>query len=256
VAISRVGLVTLAPGTPVTGWTCAIPAGVQNGDVAYVAISKAANAAPTTVPAGYAPLDAGLPEGVGNNFTWWYGKVLAASDGGTGHVWAWAGAVSTATCLILRGCDTAQPLDQADPPAATLASATTSVATPAATSATNGAWVLWTVSVGNPGTLSFPGTSGGNAVTQESGTDAGSRLGLARAEYPAAGAVASITVTNTASGRLTAKTLIAKPGGGTAPAAPQRWDGGAWVPVASVQRWDGGAWVPATVKRWTGTEWV
>lgn len=250
-AISRVGFVSLASGTN-TGWTCAIPAGAAAGDVSYVAIGKAINAAPTTVPAGYTLLDTGLPEGQTNNFSWWYAKVLGAGEGGTNHVWAWASTTAQACCLVLRGCDVAQVLDVTDPPAAVTGNGVTTVNTPASASVTAAAWVIWTATVGTAGTKAWPATVNGNTATRELGSASG-LLGLAWATYPTAGTVSAAAVTLSVSTRVTAKTLVAKP---FVPTTTQRWTGSAWTPVAAVQRWDGSAWVPATVKRWNGTAWV
>lgn len=251
-AIARVGFVSLQAATN-TGWTCAIPAGAAAGDVAYVALCKATTAVPTTVPSGYTLLDT-APEGATNNFTWWYGKALTAGDPGTNHVWGWASTTGSGVCLLLRGCDVAQVLDVADPPAATLGNGVTTVNTPASASATAGAWVVWTASVGTAGTKAWPATVNGNTVTREFGSVSGT-LGLAWATYPTAGTVSAAAVTLSVSTRVTAKTLIARPYVAPAPAATQRWTGSAWQ-AATAQRWDGSAWVPATVKRWNGTSWV
>lgn len=208
-AISRVGFVSSTSGTS-TGWTCTIPAGAVAGDVIYVAIGKATNAALTTVPTGYTLLDTGLPEGTSNNFTWWYAKVLVAGDPGANHVWAWASAAAQACGLILRGCDTAQVLDVADPPTSVQGNGVTTVNTPTSTSVTAGAWVIWTATVGTAGTKAWPATVNGNTATRELGSASG-LLGLAWATYPTAGAVAAAAVTLSVSTRATAKTLIARP---------------------------------------------
>ena len=89
-AISKVGLVTLATSTN-TGWTCAIPAGVQTNDVLFAVLVKEIDAAPT-LPAGktYTLLD---PRDASSTviYLWCYAHVLNAADAGTNHVWAWAG---------------------------------------------------------------------------------------------------------------------------------------------------------------------
>jgi hypothetical protein len=245
VPISRLGLVTLQAATN-TGWTCAIPAGIQNGDVVYTAIVKATNAAPTTVPTGYALLDTGTPEGTTNNFTWWYAKVLSAADASTNHVWAWASTTGSGAALLLRGCDPGQVLDVTDPPNAVQGNNVTTVLTPASASVSAGAWVLWTAASGTSGTKAFPATNNGNTVTREFGSVAGT-LGLAWATYPTAGTVSALSVTLGVSTRVTTKTLIARPSPWVT-ATAQRWTGSAWTP-ATVQRWSGSAWVPATTQR-------
>lgn len=245
-AISRVGLVTLATGTT-TGWTCAIPAGVQDNDVLFVVLAKSANGAPTP-PAGYTLLDPRDDNGgTGAVYLWHYARTLTAADGGTNHVWTWASVRAGAAGLLLRGVDPAQVLDVTDPPNAGTAISGTTVTAPASTVATAGDWVLWSSGAGTNVTHAFPATSGGNAVTREVGSVAGA-VGLAWATYPAAGAVAALPVTVGATGRSMAKTLVPRAGIAWESATAQRWTGSAWTP-ATVQRWDGGAWVPATPRR-------
>jgi hypothetical protein len=248
--ITRVGLVTLATGTN-TGWTCAIPAGVQDNDVAFTVVGKRASGVPTA-PSGQGytlldPVDASATAA----YQWCYAAVLQAADAGTSHVWAWASTTAGASCLILRGVEPGTLLDVADPPAAGLANAS-SVNAPASSAPNAGDWVLWASTHAANVTHAFPATSGGNAVTREVGATAGA-VGLARAEYAAAGAVAALTVTFSASGRCLAKTLVVRPAG-LGPVA-QRWTGSAWT-ATTVRRWDGAAWVPAVVKRWTGSGWA
>jgi hypothetical protein len=244
-AITRVGLVTLAPATT-TGWSCALPPGVQDGDAVVVFVTKRESTAPTP-PAGegYAlldPRDSSLTV-----FQWAYGAALTAADAGATHVWAWPSTTAGACGLVLRGVDAAL-LDVADPPAAGTANAA-AVTCPATAVATAGAWVLWGTSHAVSVTHTFPATADGNAVTREAGGTA-VLTGLARAEYGSAGAVAALSVTMGASGRCIGKTLVVKPAAaaGWTPATAQRWTGSAWQ-TATVRRWDGSAWVPATVQR-------
>jgi hypothetical protein len=245
-AISRVNLVTLATGTN-TGWTCAIPAGVQDGDVAFVFLAKRAATAPSTVPTGYTLLDPVDVSGGSLVFLWCYAKVLAASDGGTNHVWAWASTTGGASCLILRGVDTGQLLDVTDPATATTTNNVT-VTTPAIspTTPSAGDWALWPTATSANVTHSFVATNNGYTVTREVGATAGAN-GLAWAHYAAAGPVTAFTVTLSATGRTLAKTLMVKASPWNT-ATAQRWTGSAWTP-ATAQRWSGSAWVPATVQR-------
>ena len=247
-AITRVGLVTLATGTN-TGWTCAIPTVLDN-DVLFAFLAKRANAAPT-LPAGqgYVLLDPADSSTTAIT-QWCYATVLQAADSATNHVWAWASATAGASALILRGVDTATLLDVADPPAGGTANST-SVACPASTAPNPGDWVLRATATAANATHTFPATLDGNAYTREVGATAGA-CGLARAEYPTAGAVSAMTATFSLTGRCVGKTLVVRPAG-LGPVT-QRWSGSAWVP-ATVRRWDGSQWLVVQPKRWTGTGW-
>lgn len=251
--ITRVGVVAPAGGA-IANVSFVLPAGLQDNDVLYAAIAKVTNVVPT-MPAGqgYVLLDA-LDASASALFMWCYGAVLQAADSGQTHTFTFASATRGAVAIILRGCDPAQVLDVTDPPTGTAVN-TTSVACPASASASAGAWPLWFAGTAVHATKTFTATNNGNAVTREVGGETSNNfLGLARAEYPAAGTVSALTCTFSASSRGIGKTLIAKPA--PVPALVQRWTGSAFTPVAAVQRWDGAAWVPATVKRWDGTKWV
>jgi hypothetical protein len=250
VPISRVGAVTLATAT-VTGWTCAIPAGVQDNDVLYAVVCKGTNAA-LTLPSGQGYTAIGAPDAGGTTiYMWCYTAVLQAADAGTNHVWAWASARAGACALILRGCDAGQPLDVTSPPGGNSTNATT-VTCPATTFASAGAWVIWASAAAATATHAFPATVDGFTTTREAGSVAGAN-GLAWATYPAGATTTAPTVTLSVTGRTIGKTLVARPA--PIPSVTQRWSGSAWVPAAT-QRWSGSAWVPATVKRWNGTGWV
>ena len=107
-AISQFDFQASTSGTS-TSFAAPLPSGILDGDIAIVVICKASNAAPTAVPSGYTALDT-LPEGQTNNFTWWYGKVLAASDSGAVHTFSWASTTAQAARYVLRGVDPAQLL--------------------------------------------------------------------------------------------------------------------------------------------------
>jgi hypothetical protein len=172
-------------------------------------VTKATNVVPTP-PAGKTytlldPVDASST----TIYQWCYAHVLAAADSGTSHTWAWTSARAACSALILRGVDTAQVLDVADPPAGTPANST-SVFAPASASVSPGAWVLWPSASASTTTFAYPATNNGNTVTREVGSVAGGH-GLAWATYPTAGTVASVGVTLSVTGRCLAKTLIARP---------------------------------------------
>lgn len=249
-AISRVDAVLLATATQ-AGWACALPAGVQDGDVLFAFVAKGASAAPTP-PAGktYTLLD---PADAGSTtiYLWCYAHVLAAADAGTTHTWAWGSVRSGAVALLLRGAEAA--LDQADPPVASTLN-TNNLNTPAATVTTPGAWVLRATASTTDTTHAFATPINGNALTREAGAAAGA-AGLAWAVYPSAGAAAVCQVTFGAVNRVLGKTLVVKPAAAPSGPATQRWTGSAWTPAA-VQRWTGSAWTAATVRRWNGTAWV
>lgn len=295
-AISRVGLVTLAAATT-TGWACVLPA-CAAGDVAFTFIMKGSSADPTTVPAGYTLLDPA--DSTTSVWQWCYAKVLTAGDSGATHTWAWSSIRAGASCLVLRGVETTQVLDVADPPAATPANSTT-VFPPASASVSPGAWALWASASAATATHAFPATNNGNTVTREVGSVAGGN-GLAWATYPTAGTVASLQITLSVTGRCLGKTLVVRPfivstanirvtqtttealvqptaqrvrvsqvvaETLTQPSNTQR----ALVTQMVVEalyaadlppaptglqpkRWDGSAWQAATVKRWDGSAWV
>lgn len=185
-----------------------IPAGAQDGDVAYAVVANSTSVTMTTPATGWVLVAGPISQAAGTT-AWLYRKVLTAADAGTTASWVTSAAGRpTGVMELLSGVDTTTPED-ATPTSATF-TGSTSHAAPAITTVTQDATILnmWVARVASSTipTITVPGThtpltySSTNFAT--TGVNTASRAGQLTAASGAPGAKGpySATIGNTATG--------------------------------------------------------